>query len=150
MKAKYLILSLALNGLSINDESIASAQSLVISSTTRQNEEAIVMLKSFYTSYVTAVSGSTAGLEKTDAILKKYCTVSLLNRIPKLIEKLDADPFLKAQDSDLAILKTLVITKNTKASDNSYKVSYVYDEIKTTINLSLIKQKDGLKINEVW
>src|ERR1700686_4131905 len=73
------------------------------------------MLRDFYTSYMNEFTDLSSGHEqKTNAILKQYCTVNLINKIPKLADQMDSDPFLKAQDSDSSWAKSLVIIKDLK------------------------------------
>jgi len=84
------------------------------------------MLKEFYTNYITEVSNG-AEPKKILSLQKKYCTVALLKKIPKLIEQSDSDPFLKAQDSNTEFLKTLSLRKDLKKS-NTYIVSYIADK----------------------
>lgn len=112
---------------------------------------AIKMLREFYTSYMTQFTDLSSGHEqKTNAILKKYCTASLINRIPKLADQTDSDPFLKAQDSDSSWAKSLVIKKDLKRA-NTYNVSYQDSgDTNTIIHLLVLKQKEGYKIADLW
>jgi hypothetical protein len=149
MKMKYIVFLLALNVTFVNIQGSCIAQNPAKAKVITNDKAAINLLRSFYTSYITAVSEA-VNQEKTDQILKKYCTEGLLKKIPKLVEESDGDPFLKAQDSDMSILKSLTIVKNLKRPDNSYIVSYIYDNTKTIINLTIVQQKNSLKINTVW
>jgi Protein of unknown function (DUF3828) len=73
------------------------------------------ILGDFYTSYMKEFTDLSSGHEqKTNEILKKYCTVSLIKKIPKLADQIDSDPFLKAQDSDSSWTKSLAIKKDLK------------------------------------
>ena len=82
-------------------------------------------------------------------IKEKYCTRALIKKIDK--EELEGDPFLKAQDTDIESLKTLVVKKDS-SRDNQYIVYYIanYDKTKILINLKLKKEKDQIKIDSVW
>jgi len=111
------------------------------------NAEKLALLKEFYTRYITDVA-SGAEQKKLDALTKKYCTTKLLNKIPKLIEQTDADPFLKAQDSDTGYLKTLTVDRDPKKEDQ-YIVSYVADH-KIIIHLIVVMTNKGYKIDAVW
>jgi hypothetical protein len=113
--------------------------------------QAVKMLGDFYTSYMTEFDNLSSGHKhRTDAILKKYCTASLINKIPKLADKLDSDPFLNAQDSDSSWVKSLVINKDLK-TPGVYIVSY-HDGNNTNsiIHLLVIKQMESYKIADVW
>jgi hypothetical protein len=116
-------------------------------------------LKNFYTIYITDIAIGHS-LHSSDSLVKKYCTPGLLNKIskhsdPEKSNWRDFDLFIKAQDSDTAILKTLSIKMN-KMKPNSYSVSYDWTDhftkitTKTTINLIVEKQKDGFRIADVW
>lgn len=68
--------------------------------------QAMTMLRDFYTNYLKEFTDlSSARGQKLNAILKKYCTASLINKVPKLTDQINGDPFLKAQagisDSEL-------------------------------------------------
>ena len=76
------------------------------------DQQAISMLKKFYTSYMTLIAGSEIDNKSETSLKKEYCTKKLLNNIPKLIEEIDADPIIKAQDSHLSLIKTLSFKKN--------------------------------------
>ena len=119
----------------------------------------ISFLKSFYTMYITGIAIGNS-LNSSDSLTKKYCTRGLLHKIaehsdPEKPNWWEADPFLKAQDSDTAVLKTLSIRAN-KMKTNAYSVSYSWvDDLnkkttRRTIYLIVEKQKDGFKIADVW
>jgi hypothetical protein len=112
---------------------------------------AIKMLEDFYTSYMKEFTDLSYGHKhRTNVILKKYCTVSLINKIPKLADQMDSDPFLKAQDSDSSWVKSLVVKKDLKRS-GVYIVSYRDGNNTNTIIHSLVvKQKQIYKIADVW
>ena len=117
-------------------------------------------LRNFYTNYITDIAIGQSPLQSSDSLVKKYCTQKLLNKIaehsdPEKLNWWDSDPFIKAQDSDTAFLKTLSIRTN-KTKANSYSVSYGWTDdltkktTRTTIYLIVERQKDGFKIADVW
>ena len=108
------------------------------------------MLKEFYTSYMTQFAKWPPEPKKEDSIRRKYCTTRLLKDI-KNDEDLDYDPWLDAQDTDIAWLKTLSIKKNI-GIPNGYIITYEsskYDGEKAFIKLTVVKEKDGYKIDSV-
>jgi uncharacterized protein DUF3828 len=112
---------------------------------------AVKMLRDFYTNYMNEFTNLSQGHEqRTNAILKKYCTAKLIGRIPKLSRQTESDPFLKAQDSDSAWTKSLGIKKDTK-NPGVYIVSYRDGgNTLTTIHLFVVEQKDTYMISNVW
>jgi len=119
--------------------------------------QAIHMLREFYTTYMGDFVNATPSSDveaQLDLLKKKYCTKNLLNKIPKLTEDSDADPLIKAQDSNEDSIKNLSFKKNLK-KPNSYVVSYYYidDSTKekeiTTINVTVVKQNGIFKIDNV-
>ena len=140
MKTKLSILFLALNIVFFSNLSCARGQS------NSSDKQALTMLKEFYTNYITEVSNG-AEPKKILSLQKKYCTVALLKKIPKLIEQSDSDPFLKAQDSNTEFLKTLSLRKDLKKS-NTYIVSYIADK-KIIINLEVVHENETFRIAEV-
>ena len=84
-----------------------------------------------------------------NSIQKKYCTVRFLKIIKN--QELDEDPFLKAQDSDSAWVKTLSVVKEA-GKENTFGVSYIdkTNGHKTIIHVMLLKSKEGNKIDNVW
>jgi len=111
------------------------------------NAEKLAIVKEFYTQYITGVANG-AEQKKLEALQRKYCTAKLLNKIPKLIEQTDADPFLKAQDSDIGFLKTLTVGRDPKKEDQ-YITSYMADH-KIVIHLIVVMTSNGYKIDGVW
>ena len=74
-------------------------------------------------------------------------------------EEIDADPFLKAQDTDIRFLETLSVKKDsTRLNDFivSYECSYISPADNKEVNnpivihLTVIKEKEGFKIDSVW
>lgn len=115
------------------------------------DDQILAMLKSFYTSYITEVAES--GNDKTlETVKSKYCSDNLLRKIKTQIEneELDYDPFINAQDSDKAWLKTLSITKDPHKL-NIFVVSYTdnYTGKPVTVKLSVIKFKGLYKIDAI-
>jgi hypothetical protein len=141
MKTKILIPFFAITMVLTASFSQAQTQS--------SDEQIMKMLNDFYKSYITTFSGmpSPANTAKLKALKKKYCTATLLSKIAK--DELDYDPFLKAQDSDPELLKTLAVKKDPK-KPNGYQVTYGDPSALTTINVTVIKQTDGYRINAVW
>lgn len=110
------------------------------------------MLKEFYTSYITQMAEKLPlDIKKINSIKKKYCTVRLLKEIEN-DEDLDYDPLIDAQDADVAWLKTLSI-KNNIGIPNGYIITYEssskYDTEKASIKMTVVKEKDGYKIDSV-
>ena len=116
-------------------------------------------LQHFYTIYITDIAIG-PDPHNSDSLVRKYATPGLLKKItahsdPEKKDWWDYDPFIKAQDSDTAILKTLSVRMNKKES-NWYSVSYKWTDsnskttTRTTIHLIVVKQKDGFKIADVW
>ncbi|MVT39401.1 DUF3828 domain-containing protein [Chitinophaga oryziterrae] len=103
-------------------------------------DQNIIMLKQFYTSYITQVASSEGTEKKLDIIKKRYCTAKLLNKIDK--EELDSDPFIDAQDADIDWVRTLFVGKDAQKHD-VYIVSYMdnYNKKRTVIKLQVINAK---------
>lgn len=120
---------------------------------TLADQQAMTMLKNFYTAYMTEVATGSAHnfVKKLQKIQKQYCTPKLIDKIPAMIDRTNIDPFLKAQDSNIENLKSLTFQKDSRAAD-LFIVSYtdIYRHNKTTIKLSVIKQKDSFKIDGVF
>jgi len=137
MKSKFLIFSLFAICVFSNTASRAQVKDA--------DKEIRTMLKEFYTIYITEEYKD--GLE--DSIKKKYCTKKILNRI-KQDEELENDPFVNAQDYDLAWLKTLTINKDSQ-KENVYTVSFIssYDQKKTIIRLLVVKDGQRYKIDNI-
>ena len=116
--------------------------------------QAISMLRKFYTAYITTVANDQSRImnEKLSLLKSQYCTKKVLVKIPKIVEQTDSDPFLKAQDSDVSVLKTLSITRNFK-KPNLYTVFYSFknefSNEKIIINLVVINQNGSLKIDNI-
>ncbi|HVV55801.1 MAG TPA: hypothetical protein VHC47_10770 [Mucilaginibacter sp.] len=143
MRTRLSTFFLTLIAIAFNFNNYAQAQN------SSSDRKAISMLNFFYTSYITEVSNGNPRTFKRniDSIQKKYCTTTLLAKIKK--KELDTDPFLKAQDSNIEFLKTLVIKKDFK-KPNTYIVSYGDNNDKTTIHLVVKEQKEVFKIFDLW
>jgi hypothetical protein len=118
------------------------------------SEQAITMLNKFYTAYMSEFSSS-HDLRVIEhnllSLRQKYCTSTCLKQYQKLVEQTDADPLIKAQDSDKDLLKTLNIKRNLKKT-NLYTVSYIAindNNEKIVINLIVIKQNGLPKIASI-
>ncbi|MFZ4457075.1 MAG: DUF3828 domain-containing protein [Bacteroidales bacterium] len=116
------------------------------------DKEVVMFLKQFYSEYITSVSEDEPiiSVKKTNALQRKYCTKQLLRRIPVLANKIDADPFLSAQDSNQDCLKTLSIKRHPKIK-NQYIVSYVdiYSNTKFIVYLTIIKNNNTYQISDI-
>jgi len=129
--------------------------------TPADEQQAITLLRNFYTAYMTKMASTADNNEKAlAAIEKKYCTAHLLQAIakrnnPEKVNWLDYDPFLNAQDTDPAWVKTLSYKRNPKQPD-LYTVSYYYydpdnkKKVTVIIHVFVTKQKDGLKISSLY
>jgi len=114
-------------------------------------KQAIVMLKEFYTTYMTEVAGSgdpRISEKKLDVLKKRYCTAKLISRLPKLAEQTDADPIINAQDSSPECVKTLLVKPDLK-KPNQYIVSYNDGVSAVMIHVSLIQQNGRYMIDNV-
>ena len=118
-----------------------------------QKEQVIAMIKEFYSAYITEVSGSNPLIvseKKLDSLQKTHCTTKLLQLLPDIIIETGADPFLKAQDSNLKCLETLTVKKDLTIN-NGYIVSYmdVYSKKLITMWLIVVKKGSGFKIDSI-
>ena len=120
------------------------------SQTTSDDQQAISMLKTFYTAYMSAFSGTTDAHKFENSLSRlrdKYLTIKCKNQFRKLVEDTDGDPIIQGQDSDARWAKTLSI-KSDVNRPNAYAVSYYYNELgedlkyhKTTITIKLAVMK---------
>jgi hypothetical protein len=114
-------------------------------------EQITQMLKNLYTNIAIICSDPYLySLEKIDSIKRLNCTANYYKEI-KDQGMLDYDPLLKAQDFRVEYLKTLTIRKDLKRED-LYYVSYItpYDNMKLTIKLIIVKEKESYKIESVF
>lgn len=89
------------------------------------NQQAIKMLKEFYTAYLTAWStlgASDVHDKKLYSLQKQYCTIEFRKNLKKW--GLDQDPLINGEFTDVKHLNTLTITKDL-TKPNFYIVSYV-------------------------
>jgi len=113
---------------------------------------ASLMLKEFYTTYMTEVAGSAPPKEfekKLTLLKRKYCTTTFINKIPKLAEQTDSDPVIKAQDSSTECVRTLIINPDLK-KPNQYIASYTDGYSKVMIHIAVVKQNGAYMIDNIW
>ena len=111
----------------------------------------IDMLKFFYTAYMLPFvneSDLRVTTRKQTLLRRTYCTERCLTRYQQLYEETGADPFIKALDSNLEAVKSVEITKDAKLP-NRYTVTYNLPD-KTTIDLSMVKEKGEWKIDYLY
>lgn len=109
------------------------------------------MLERFYPAYMGVFVNATPSTDveaQLNILKQNFCTKELLNRLPGLTEQSDADPLIKAQDSNADCVKNLSFTKSPK-KHNLYIVSYYYvdtysKEKETTIIYVTVVNKNGL------
>jgi|SRR6185312_506946 len=111
------------------------------------DNQAIAMVKEFYTKYMTGMGNDLPGKE-LEKIQKQYCTPKLFKKIPELGEKIDQDPFLKTQDSNAELLKTLTVEKDMQ-KEGRFIVRYKTNR-KIVIHLAVVKMNGNYKIDNVW
>jgi hypothetical protein len=107
------------------------------------------MINSFYSEYITQCSSSaTDDAAGRNAIIEKYCTAELTSKVKN--SDPDFDPFLNAQDCDIAWLKTLTITQDENNKD-TYYICYTAapGEEPNCIDLKVIEEKGRFKISSV-
>jgi hypothetical protein len=111
-------------------------------------EEITKTLKEFYTIYVRSLGlpFTDRHHDKIDSVLNRYCTLNLLNQVRGDWANYS---LLNNHDSDLQMLKTLTIQKDSKL-DDLYYVSYLFQNKKTTIKLLLVRLRGKYKIDYVW
>ena len=112
-------------------------------------------LNDFYTAYFNLQSDPyplKKQIQKVDSLLERYCTKEFLNFYKNIQgpEELDWDPFLDANYIEIEFLKTMKISKDKEKND-LYYVSYIkkYNNEATTIELTIIKEKEVYKINSL-
>jgi hypothetical protein len=138
---KNPLFSLAVSLISIVQINSVRAQTVV------SNDQAVTMLKEFYTSYITLVASDSNSAKQLAALQKKYCTTKLITKLPKILEQRDSDPFLDAQDSQVDYLKTFTVKRDVKKAGH-YIVSY--DHGKVIINLTVVNVGSTCRIDSVW
>lgn len=113
------------------------------------NEEQLKVinrLKEFYTIYITENSKMPPDFNKIDLLKREYCTKNFILKMEA--EEYDYDPFLDAQDCELAWLKMLQITVNPE-NKNVFDVFFGDIGSKNKIKLFMIKEKEQYKINDI-
>lgn len=111
------------------------------------------MLETFYIRYMSVY---TDGSQPTDLARKQSqvrragCTQRCLDKYLKEMQRtdIDYDPFLKLPDVDQDALRTLEVAK-VPNKPGLYTVSYMAGTEKFTINLTLVKQGDEWKIDDM-
>lgn len=125
-----------------------------ISSDEKQIEK---MLQEFYNNYFTVFATEPIGVssqKKLEMLQQQYCTEAFYRKIQDIVEQTEADPFLKAQDSDIKYLRTLSIKKDMQSKD-TYIASYVGnaalgETVTIAIHLTVVKVNGKYKIDNVW
>lgn len=110
-------------------------------------QEVLSMLNLFYSEYITQCSNLTDNaVAGRNAIIEKYCTAELAAKVKN--SEPDSDPFLNAQDCDIAWLKTLTITQDENNKD-TYYVCYTAapGEEPNCVDLKVIEEKGSFKIS---
>jgi hypothetical protein len=116
--------------------------------TNKTDQRIISRLKAFYTGYIIQME-KLPDKTKIDSLISVYCSSDLIKTIES--KKLDYDPFLKAQDCDIAWLKTLTISKNHNR-ECEYRVSFL-DSFKgepIEIMVKVVSEKGVYKIDSVF
>lgn len=130
------------------------------------NDQALQMLKEFYTEYNTAwirwlgVKDNSILVKKIDSLEKKYCSLKMRAELKKEFKAsgLDYDILRNNEGADEKSLKTLTVVKD-KMKKYTYIVSYIYDTMSPSykpitatvvIHIAVTKEKDGYKIDAVW
>lgn len=113
-------------------------------------EQIVLMLKNFYTSYINETSKSPSNPEKEDSIRKKFCTTNMMKVYD--LPDLDYDPIVQAQMVLKECAETLTIRKD-KDRENIYYVSYNWplnDKEQITIKVKIVKENEDYKIDYVF
>jgi hypothetical protein len=127
------------------------------------NNEAEKMIREFYTAYNIAWSRVPTPeilVRNLDSLQRIYCSENLRKKLKKQFdaEGLDHDLLTNDQAADVNYLEKLTIKKDS-ANANTYIISYVEDytspsnkkEFKMAIiHLSVVKEKETYKIDNVW
>lgn len=110
------------------------------------DEQVMKLIKDFYKSYILENSKMPPDNKKIELLKRKYCSKNFLNKLSH--QELDYDPFLKAQDSDTAWLKTLSVNKSPQM-ETVYVVSYrdSFTKEKIIVKLNIVREKGEYKID---
>jgi hypothetical protein len=131
-----------------------------------KDEQIISVLKEFYIAYNAIWENATSYKpedfeEKVFSLQQKYCSNKLQSEIKKYYETYKLEHDLLTNDfggtNSEKLKSTLTIVKDT-TKENSYIVSYVIEikahsaprEDKNVIHLTVIKEGENYKIDEVW
>jgi hypothetical protein len=145
---------------------LSSSSCFAASENDSTEKQTLQMLKEFYTAYHTEwIATKTTKrfdilIKKIDSLERKYCSLSLRNKLKQEFKKggLDNDLLTNNEGSDNKSLKTLTVIKDTTRI-NSYIVSYVYDTLspsykpitkEVVLHIKVIKEKGEFKIDSVW
>ncbi|SFP01414.1 Protein of unknown function [Chitinophaga sp. YR627] len=141
MKSKFAVIFFAI--VSLFFSSYSRAQTNV------PEAEGILTLKTFYAKYIVTFSEETDEVKLTK-LRKQFCTAGLLKKYNKMKSDIDADPLLKAQDSDPAATTTLKVRKDAAKAD-TYVVAYqdMFTKKWINIKLHLIKEGNFYKIDAI-
>jgi len=116
-----------------------------------EEERIVEMLRTFYTNYMTEVSGE-ADINRLDSLKHIYCNPALLERIQIEFDRgeLGYDPVINAQDVNIGSIRTLSIKKDSIVPDYYY-VSYKdpYWGVVYRIKLRIVKQNDNYLIDDI-
>jgi hypothetical protein len=107
--------------------------------------------RGFYSWYLHQLTLENSNPLKQKTTALKYLTPQLYANAPRLIQRMDADIFICAQDWDNGWEKNFTVStpqlKNTSAAETVTLPTGETDKIK--INLTLIKTASGWRINKV-
>jgi hypothetical protein len=109
------------------------------------------MLTYFYKSYMLSFNEGTdprLQTRKQVFLRRGYFTERGLKRYQQLFEETGTDPVIKANEAYQEAANTVQITKDPKLP-NRYKVSYDIPA-KTTIEVSMVKEKDEWRIDYLY
>lgn len=111
----------------------------------KHKEDEILLIKSFYNSYIAAACKLPDDVKSIEVIKTKFLTKRFLKELNS--SELDYDPFLDAQDCKEDWVKTLKVISDD--SKNNYIACYKYQDSLRCVRLFLTKQDKYYKINNV-
>ncbi len=120
------------------------------------NNEAVKMLKSFYTAYINESYDVSCNLDKRDSILKEFTTENLRKQVND--SYIDGDLLINGQFCEKEWHNTMSVYEDTTGLDNFiiiFKyIRYDYDKkhdviLQKKIKLHLIKDRNEYKIDKV-
>lgn len=114
----------------------------------QDQDSVILMLKQFYTSYISEHLKDDVDDQKVNSLKKKYVTEKFLYTLKEA--GLDYDPFVNAQDYDENWLKSLRVEEDA-SSANLYRVFLLNGFTGETycITLQIVKEKGEYKISNI-